>query len=463
MRTAALLVSAAALLASGAAPATAQVGFAAPVAVTPAGGHVQLPAADVGPTGRAATVWMDAPARGRFTLRAKLGPSPAALGPTAIVERRRHAWEPLVAVGADGAAVACWPIDPIGPGGRRRAGVRCATAAPEGGFGPPRWVRRLPARARPSVKGLTFDGAGRAVVAWTEKPVGNRRRLMWAATGPDGAFGPGQALLETDTEGLLSLGAGPDGAVVAGYSTRRRGLGTVQRRPFARVLAPGAAAFGPPIDLSPEGTVYSVEIAGGRGLAALFDIEYEGPHVALRGADGSFRAPVRLGPPELSDEATLEFLPDGSAVVGMLDLESANTDCGDYTRGLLTIAPMTADGEVGPAQPMSAPRQIVLGAALEALDDGTVVAVWGNERGARSRLEYAVRAPGASSFAEGAPLPLLSADEVVLAGGGQDALLVWIAGRQPDGPARLIVSALRRSPPFAPVAGRPSRPQTNCT
>lgn len=96
------------------------------------------------------------------------------------------------------------------------------------------------------------------------------------------------------------------------------------------------------------------------------------------------------------------------------------------------------------------------------LADGTVIAGWSNVRDVRGRLEVAIRPANASLFGPSQVLPVLSASNFVLAAGGSDAVLVWVARDVQDGPSHIVASSLRTTPPYAAKAQLPKRPSVIC-
>ena len=347
----------------------------------------------------------------------------------------------------------------------------CTFAPPSGRFGPLRVIARRPASQSPSTWAV-MRADGRLVIALSR--AASKRRRITAVTTMDsaGQLGPLRSLTTLggsfDGVGLASL---TDGTVAAGWSEGGTGDYDSQSKPVLRLMPPGSDEFGPPVRFSADETVHGGPyLTGGAALLIDYsvgpDLDTTDDLVVQRLPDGSFSTPQRLprpGPGYLSGSAV--SLPDGTPLAVTAAEEQSETDCGNVSSGSVGVGPLVESSEPVTATRLSATGQIALYPGIATLSDGTAIAQWGNSFGqlGQTRLETAIRPAGSPTFEAPQVLPKIAARDVTLAGGGDQAILVWVVGSIPDGPNHLVASALRRGGPYAPMSRRPSRPQAPCS
>lgn len=455
--------------AAGAAEPTGATGgpaFGAPRAVSPRGGSVDSPQAAVAPGGRTTVLWRRTGERSRdFAYVAAIGERAGALGRAAVVRAgvrsARTVGGAQLLARPDGGFVACFGDNPR----RGSAVVGCSIARPDGGFGPLRVVERVRWQGRPTIDAAVRSD-GRTVVVSTHRVGGGRQAVRSTVLSPAGRRLGVQDLGTVRGIDRPSVAAGGDGTVAVGWSTGRvEGGGRV---PTLRVMPPAATAFGAPVALAPEPTIGgNVVVHGGPALLVSYEPEASsGTPVQTRVAQlvpGT--GAVLRGALPVEDDSVVTQLLDGTpfGVVGRQ--VGAETDCSDVVSGRVDAGPLATPGtDWATAQRLSAPRQIALEPQAATMADGTVVATWRDAAGGdgRARIEAAVRPPG-GPFAPARALPLLSVRDVALAAGGDQAVLAWVVGSAPFGPSHLVVSALRREPPYAAPAPLPRHPRASCS
>ena len=393
---------------------------------------------------------------------AAVGDAPDRLGPARVVPGAAEADGVETATARDGTIVACFGGRPPGA----QPAIDCRTAPPGHGFGAPQVV----ARRNAGLNDVTVRSDGSVIVAFSRDAARRRRRLLWRSAPLRRPFGPVHTLATADQGAGVSLGSAPDGTVVAAWSKA-----TTQefepRTPVLRMLAPGAPDFGAPVRFSRDRSLsggVSVD-ADESGLVLRYYTrpapeEIDAPWAVLRRPDGSFAAAVPIPTPAAEGFAfragSVVFDADGTPTAVGETWREADTDCGDVDFGRIAAGPL--DGSAPPAT-LSHEGQIAIDPSGARLADGSLLAVWEDaaDGNGHTRLEYAVR-PAGGSFGDGRALPLLAARDYAIASAGGRALVAWVTGELPDGPSRLVVSASRTAPPYAPVAPRPAHPQAPC-
>lgn len=469
--------------AAASATAPAVVGFGEPRTLVSDSG-ASLESVAVTPNGSVALLWRAADfKRDRYRYRAAVGPNLAGLGrgrdvPAGTRSARTGGDAQLVALPGGGFA-ACFTADPR----RGSAVASCSFAAPGKPFGRERTALRARSQQR---LGLTVAARpdGRLAVVASERR-GSARILRSLLLSADGTRTPPATVLRTDGEGSRSLAALHDGTLA--LSTTAVARGELGGRGELRLMTPGAERFGAPVAYTEDEVAgFGSSVSGGRTFAVSYvpgaDGRERDERVVVRRPDGSFAAPQsfpRPAPGFLSGQTAVQ--PDGSPLALVSAEEYNETDCSDRRTAVVGAGPLVAATpldqaiaepqaqEAVTAERLSAARQFGLYPRLGTLDDGTVLAVWGNSLNEREelRLEAAFRAPGAARFgAARQVLPVIATDNFILASSGQHAVLVWGAGQSKTVdllPARIVGADLRTAAPFAKSARRPKRGRVGCS
>lgn len=452
----------------GGAPATGlAAGFGPVRSLSPTHGDADSPSAAIAPSGQVAVLWRRTGRRSAdYQYLAALGPDAEHLGRPVVVgaghAAARTASQATLLARPDGGFVACFGSDPR----RGAAVVGCAFAPPNGRFGPLRVVDRRPWRER-----LDFQAVMRAdgqVVLLLTRQVGGRRQLRSATFDANGTLGGLEPLATLDRDAPVDLAAADDGTVAVTWAAAAGRDTLAPRIPSLRLMAPGQPRFGPPVRFTGDRRITSaLSVQGGRQLRLYYSSAESGEYVVVaRWADGSFTAPQHLPRPGKGElGGSVVSLVDGVPFAVTVAQRQAETDCGDITASVVGSGPLVPVAGQPTAQQLSTPGQIAVGPTAAALADGTVIASWGNLLGpvGATRVEVALRPPGAAAFLPSQVLPQISARETALAVGGDQAVLVWIVGEVPLGPAHVVVSALRRAPPYAPAARLPKHPRASCS
>lgn len=462
--------------------AAGAAGFGAPAAVSGGddAGEFQMV---IAPTGRTAVLYEREVRRGRrsrYEFRAAIGPSPDRLGAPFTVKAGRRAASsdayPTLLARPDGGFVACFPDL-----SERRATISgCSVAEPNGTFGALKVFDHFRRGDRaPLAAAMRPDGTTVLIGA---RPLGGprARETRVATLDPAGTMRILPSLIrrddETDVGSSTPIVATTDGTVAIPaviHGNRRQG----ERRPAVRIMAPGTTAFGPVTAVGTERISYELDLASaGTSLMVRYVTDGAGDEsyvqrLVRRAPDGSFSPP--LAPPGSQKRAmgsryAIPFaLPSGEVlgITSYTQTREGDSDCFDPGFGQVSLGPLEpAPGESASPTVLSASGQIALGPSAAAMADGTVIATWQDSStdNASSRVEIAVRAPGATAFAApqvmrrtirfGAPL---------LAVGGDQAAVAW-ATELDESRSEIVVASLRAQPPYAPQARRPSKPSADC-
>lgn len=192
-----------------------------------------------------------------------------------------------------------------------------------------------------------------------------------------------------------------------------------------------------------------------------------GELIVRRLPDGSFSQPLRLprpGPGTLSGPVV--SLADGAPLAVSVAEHHSEAGCPGLDASVVGSGALVTDPTKpsDPVQRLSRPGQVAFDPAAATLADGTVIASWHNGapgNGPDTRVEVAIRPPGATRFAPSQVLPGLAV-ESALAAAGDQAVLAWVVPKVQEGPSHVVVSHLRRSPPYEPSARLPKWPHTPC-
>lgn len=464
-------VLAAAVLVAAVPASTDAAGFGTPRTVSVRGGIVSTPQAVVAPNGRTAVLWEE---RNRDTgggrrYRIAIGPSPNRLGPARTVgaglrAARTGASAELLALPNGGFAVCFGDLTRTG---RRTPG--CAFASPKGGVGRLRPIAAFGPREAPSFAVAARPDGRLALLVSRRVGDGRMMTLRTGAMTPSGRITGSHALATVRRSVPFDIAATNDGTVAVSWSTGPSGVFVGDRTPVLRFQLPASDRFGPAVPFTPESTIDGgVGLQGGRSLLLSYSagssVGDGGLRVVRRTADGTFEPPMRL-PAATKDGAAdgaVVQLPDGTPFAVTTAVHQPNSDCGAIDRGIVGAGPLVDSGTGPTAERLSAPRQIAIDPGAAVLRDGTVIATWGDATGDTKTLEVALRTPRANRFSRPQVLPLPATRTVALAAGGNHAVLAWVTGSLPDGPARVVVSGLRRTGPYAPPTRRPTQSIAPC-
>jgi hypothetical protein len=349
---------------------------AAPHAVSPAGMLVQQ--SDLAAGGGRAVVLMAGIDRllARVVDGRRIGPAQRLAG---------NAFDPQVAVGRDGTAVAAW-VD--------HGRLRVALAAPGRRFGR---ARTLVRGVQLLLGGVGVTPAGRAVVAWRQGNVPTA--LIRAAVRPPGRpFGRPRTL--GDSQYPPALAVAPAGTVIASWLTTARLPAPGEPPSFegnprllASTLPASAASFTAPVELA--GILdYAGEpqALAGPGGAAVAWRQMAVKRIAFLTADGRLMpvVPLATGPvyEELGDPLALGLTRGGRTVALWRDLRTRSAEDLTVTSAQVEASIRRADGSFAPEEQLSAPGRIAGAFAAAAVGDETVAA-WSEHRGAGARLRVA--------------------------------------------------------------------------
>lgn len=451
-------------------------GFGPVRSLSPVAGSVDTPTAAVASNGETAVLWRRFGPRSRdFQYVAAIGRDAEHLRRPAIVRAGRRAASTggratLLARPGGGFAV-CFGDRPY----HRAAVLGCSFSTASGRFGPLRVVERGARRQRPDLQAaVRADGTLAVVLA--RRVNGGRQQLRSTTLDAGGGRGPLRSLATIGRQSSFSLATTDDGTTAVAWSTPQgRDQHAKDWGLSLRLAAPGEELFGPSQTFLGDGTVsagYAVDLQGGRELRMLVSGgggDVAGPVIVRRLPDGSFSAPLRLprpAPGALS--GAVVSLADGSPLAVSLATVGDADGCTGTTAGVAGSGPLAADSEPGPSssavQRLSKPGQLALDPAAASLADGTVISSWHDVDFATggTRLEVALRPPGASGFQTSQVLPQFAERETALAAGGNQAVLAWVVGDLPEGPAHVVVSGLRQAPPYAASARLAKRPRDAC-
>lgn len=453
-------------------PAAHALGFGPVRSLSPATGNVDQLEVAVAPTGETALLWQRLGPRGGtdFEFVAAIGPDPEQLGPPRPIQAATgpafKAAAARLLARPDGGFVACFD----GYDGSTMT-FGCAFTNGTGDFGPMRIIERRSKRSFPFHK-VAMRTDGKLAVMLAHRVPKGRLLLRTTTLDAEGVTGPLRPLATVGRQAQFDLVTLDDGTTAVSLATPR------QRDPKGawdlalRVTAPGQDTFGPPRNLRHERTVQSgrgTALEGGRELRIhAIDFDDEQIDILRSRADGSFASPLRF--PRVGRGlrwGPVVTLADG-APIAITQAERPNDECSYGGLGVIGSGPLIAAGGSRASRSterLSKPEQIAFNPLAATLADGTVIASWQNAASAAgsARVEAAIRPTGSSRFRRSQVLPRLAQWwEHQLAAGGEQAVLAWIVGNPFDGSSRVVMSSLRRSPPYAAPARLSKRPTAPC-
>jgi hypothetical protein len=412
---------------TGAAVAAVAIAATPAAAATISPSHVRFPQVAVNASGRTAVAW-ERELHGRFTVEARIGERPGALGPTHTLARLGY--RPRVAVGPDGTAAALWSES--GPG--RDVRIRVAVAAPGHGFGRARTIDQRKNLFFPIA--VAVQPGGRVVAIWPR----SSGRLTYALGSRGQRFGAARELTTVGSIGPESVAVDPrDGTVVVAYPTPLGLRPPVNSQAGVRTLTATAQAFSEPTVLSATGIMgeaVPTAVAGPGGTGVAFRLS--GPpgsvRFARRAADGSFAASQQIAvaaPGTFAVDVGVALPTDGAAVAAWSiqtdGYEPMGRPLGNQTVGSIALP----GGLFGAAQALSPLGRRFTAPSVAAAGAEAFVAT----AVAHGPVLLAVRAPGAATV--GAPIVLTRTGDgdVELAAGGSHVLAAF----QVDDRLRLTV------------------------
>jgi hypothetical protein len=482
---AALFVLAAAPLAI--APTPAGAAAFGPPAVISGTDDASDPQVAIAPSGRTAVMYQRyAPGKRSNTIqfRAAIGRDPEHLGRATTVQAgTQHGYTEAVGqllAQPDGGFVACFPAHATKTG--KVAG--CSFASPTGTFGPLHVVQRFTdGRTGGFTAAVRPDGSLLLMIVDYRRS-SSEGKTSWAVMSRAGVLGPVHPLVRPAAErsygssGSSELVVAADGTAAIPATVPVAGDKNA-RYPAISLMPPGASAFGPPIQVSTERLGDAIQVttdpAAGAGRFVVqfdarvspdFDVAFE-QRIVREQPDGSFAAALALpGPQSKGLYGAPLILPAGEPL-GVTEESSTDpddSDCYNQLSGTVSAGPLGAVGQPAALTPLSDPHQIALYPQHAVLADGTAIVSWENAASFNgdSRLQVAIRPPGATAFARPRALPKLGwLGRSVLASGGGTAALAWTTNGvgQKD---KLVVSALRTAAPYAKFVALPKHPEAPC-
>lgn len=362
----AAVLAAAVAVAAAATPASAVAGVGGPRVASSAAGSIVV-WSELDEVTRVSKLRVaEAPLGGRFGRASTLLRARGGLGAAGV------------AISDAGEVLATWqrtPADPPKAGGPPRPRLEAALRPPGGDFGPPIRLSDGPLDPLPSPVLTAMSASGHAGVAWSQG-----RRTYVALRGPRGPFAPAQ---EVALSRPLNLGVAGDGeALVAGIATCPD-----PSCPFAAASRPAGGGFGQPEMLGSEsGIEPSLIVALGErgGALAVRTASAQGGLVASRRPPGA----ARFGGPEpLSPEGERPF-PVAAGVTG------AGESIAVWRRPIAAGGGLAA-AHADPGAPFSSPQSIPSPAGLtrdqfDVDPDGRATAIWADD----SRIRLTRRRAG---------------------------------------------------------------------
>jgi hypothetical protein len=421
--------------------------FGRPFAVTPEGTQVDDGgAAAVNAGGRVAAVWTAAILRHGFLvgdqIQARIGDMRGRFGPVLHLsdDTAESNAGPLVAVGQGGTVAVVWV-----QGKGDNQSVRLAVAPPAGRFGA---AERIGRGRYIGLVGLTVAGGGGIAAAWNTD-TGFQRERAHLALGRPGHLRPVLGGAHGVRGGARSLAGAEDGSALLTFVA-------VGEPPAmqAVAIASGAAAAGPRVDV-PEG----MSFAGPGGFAiGLPGNSSDDQRVVVRGADGRFGAPRRVGPYLGETEATVRAtvgpyigLPaDGSLSAAWEVSRALNGDNDDeIVAARILAASAPAEGSFGAAQRLSRPGWTAEDPDIAAVG-GTTVVVWRESVGVLGRpfsMNFSSRRAGRARFAATRRFPADGWIFPALAAAGGNLVGSWYPFNGYHARHERLMLALWREPP----------------
>lgn len=459
---------------AAAAPAGQAAGFGPVRSVSPTSEQAEMPTAAVTPRGETAVMWRRFGSRSRdFQYMASVGRDAGHLRQPEIVQAGRRAagsgGEATLLARPGGGFAACF-------GDLARRGttvIGCSFSTATGHFGPMRVVERRSARERPSYR-AAMRPDGKVAMVLSHRVSGGRQQLRSTTLSSRGGRGPLRSLATLGREASFSLAAVDDGTTAVAWATPQGPDPLASWAVSLRLTAPGKSVFGPPQTFLEGGVARArepVRLQGGRELMVFVADPADplaGDVIVRRFPDGSFSGPLRFPRPAAGALGGSVVTPaDRSPLAVSVATRVAGNDCANIRTGVIGSGPLVSGA--GPSrtavQRLSKPGQIALYPAAATLADGTVIASWQNAAGPRgeARMEVAIRSARGSAFRASQVLPRLAGRrDSALAAGGDQAVLAWLVGDLVRGPSYVVVSSLRKSPPYAAPAQLPKRPRTPC-
>jgi hypothetical protein len=463
------------------APQTAgAAGFGQPTVIS---GHdviegYERPAVAIAPSGRTAVLYDRHLRHGdRDTEQSRLiiARSPGELGPASTVDL---GFAPTLLARPDGSFLLCTST------GSARLGLTqgCRIAPPDGGFGPVHVLRTLAPKEQGDVRAVVRPD-GSVVLILTRSHRINRvgeyspTVITVSAMSADGVFSPEQPLDDgASTSTSYLTGDAPvalaDGTIVLSTYV---GPGS-KTRPAIRWMPPDSTRFGPPIILRTEFLGDGPEVTGGSSPFVQFGIstskyasEYY-PQRIQRLLPGGALGPAMTLPGAGADAETSGTalpLPGGDllGITWFTATRNEDQDCLNPVVGSVSTGPLGTPDAPTTSTRLSPRNQIAINPNAAALADGTVIAVWEDAASTfgATRVQAAIRGPGAARFATAQSLPGFGDQNygTTLVTGGSTAALLWPATGH-GGKTHLVLSALRTTGPYSARAPLPRHPAADC-
>jgi hypothetical protein len=486
-RVARLLIVAAAAVAAlpGAAHAA---GFGQPVVASGRDAVYATPLVATAPNGRTAVLYVRDFSRARrdaSEFRAAIGPDAEHLGaPTTVAAGQRatsysDTTSAQLFARPDGGFVACFRDS-----SQHRTSIDgCSIASPTGGFGPLKVVRRIARSENPSMEAVMRPDGSMVFLlgSYRESNRGtiSKRADAVVTMSPTGELSAPRAFSRTEDELRYNTTSGAtalaDGTVAIPASIEDPSV-KYGHRPAVRLIPAGSDQVGPVTAVSTERFDGWIDLAGGNELDVTFDLPpapdadifvYE-RRTVRRNADGVFGPALAFpGSQSAGIDGQSLLLPGGDAlaVTARSETDPDDSDCFNQVVGEVATGGLALPGQPTPSTRLSDPAQIALYPNSAVLSDGTVVATWDNATlYGSSRLETAIRVPGAAAFAAPQVLPAVGyLGTATLSSGGTHATLAWLAdAHKPTNASEIVVSALRTAGPHAAQAKLPRHPSAPC-
>lgn len=405
-----------------AAPATAAPTWLGHEPLAEAGRESTNQRVAVGGDGTAVAVWTRDAGDGIEAVQTRTRPAGAAAwGPVEELAERPGGADLAVAVAPDGTATVAWTA--YGDEGDEQVLVRSRPA------GTSTWGPIVPLTEPGSAydPSLAVGADGTAIVSWTTWNGENDRVL--ARTRATGAAGwaPVEQLSDSDGNGYSSgVAVAGDGTTTAIWEadgriqSRTRPGGTTNWGPIVELSAEDVDARDPELAASPDGQVTVVWESN--------DGEREGGQVRTRAAGASTWGPiVDLDDVDVDDPAVAAGA-DGTVAVAW---EGEEEETGIEPTFVRTLA--AGASTWSPVVRLSADGEETEDPVPAVAPDGTTTVVWENDGGEIDRVFARTLAAGASAWGPAALLSTQqdNADSPDLAAGGETVVAVW-EGRGSD-------------------------------